>query len=65
MSVDAMMKADIWAFGCIMLDILFFCSPAFLAVSNANQIKQIHDFVTGHARDGGYTLKGCMDGLAK
>ena len=54
-----MMKADIWAFGCIMLDILFYSSPAFYAINNTNQMKQINAFLQPDKKVG-QSLKNCI-----
>jgi serine/threonine protein kinase len=54
-----MMKADIWAFGCIMLEILFYSSPAFYAINNSNQIKQINAFLQPNKKVG-HSLKSCI-----
>jgi serine/threonine protein kinase len=40
-SREMMIKNDIWAFGCILLEILFYSSPAFYAIANCNQLKII------------------------
>lgn len=49
-----MIKADIWAFGCIILDILLYCTPVFYAVNQDNQLNLINQFINSH--DNSYSL---------
>jgi|JI10StandDraft_1071094.scaffolds.fasta_scaffold2411358_1 serine/threonine protein kinase len=56
-----MMKADIWSFGCIMLEILFYCTPAFYAINNKNQIKMIANFLKQTKNPSNFSLLNCCN----
>lgn len=60
--VEDMMKADIWAFGCVMMEVLFFCTPVFYSVGCGNQLRSIEKFVNGQ-NNGEMNISKCVEML--
>jgi serine/threonine protein kinase len=72
-SREMMMKSDVWAFGCVVLEVLFYCSPAFYSVGSYEQMRLIQE-VMGEWKsmndhkivmntDRHFRIKACLEGL--